>query len=203
MAYPIEALSVVEVRLVSMLNSQLCMNTFHYTNDEGTEDGVGALNQFFTSFNNVWAERITDMQTDDVTLVRADMQWVWPTRYRTVSKPAVPAVGQKDATTLPSGVAVVIRRFGEVASRKSQGRIYIYGLPTNDALNSQVTSAWYDEYAAGLEVATSAVLNTDDFGIYTPILWSPDRPTEKVKIVGGQVDRIIRYQRRREIGVGQ
>jgi hypothetical protein len=69
-------------------------------------------------------------------------------------------------------------------------------------LNSVVTNAWYLANSPSL---IQAAINALEYPVGTgnpPVVWSATHPADRTLIEQGFVDPILRYQRRREVGVG-
>jgi len=201
--YAIPENSVLEIRMRATFNSQLVMNIFHYVNEQAIDNGQNALNEFGAAFEDeVWpifqvplSEAITD--------VRLDIQWVDPIRYRVFTRTPATDHGAAAGGSLPTGVAAVIRRFGDQANKHNQGRIYVFGVPLTKVSESRLTTTFLDDNKALWENVMVTILHSDTFGDANPIIWSAAAHTERIPVIGGLLDPIVRYQRRRELGVGQ
>jgi len=203
MAYNIPDGSVLEIRLRATFNSQQVMNVFHYRNADTCPDGAASAAQVATQFNlSVWSI-LQPVLTEALLSVKIDAQWVHPIRYRVVTQDADPAAGAAAGGSLPTGVATVIRRFGEQANRHNQGRIFVFGVPLTKVSGSQLTQTFLDDNKVLFENISVTSLQDDNAVQFEPCLWSSATPTERIPVVGGFLDPVVRYQRRRELGVGQ
>jgi len=203
MAYSIPAGSVLEIRLRATLFGQVVINTFHYRNEVTYGDGRQAAIDAATDFEAVVWSAIHPALSDKVLNVRIDAQWIYPVRYRVETSTPGQDTGSNVGSTTQTGTAAVVKRHGEQANRQNQGRIYLYGVP----INYQGDGVWSTAFITGPGVdlvdAVKATIQTDLSSPLYPVLWSPAAPTTTFRIVGGAINSVIRYQRRREVGVGQ
>lgn len=203
MAYIIPVDSVLEIRLRSLLFGQVCINTFHYRNDTEYADGAAALALAAADFNAVVWSAITPAIATDVVDTKIDAQWINPTRFRVLTTDASPAGGTAGGGTQESGTACVVKRFGEEANRHNQGRVFLFGCPGTQQLEGQWKTVFINTQLADVRDALKANIQTALGENLFPIIWSSARPLVRIPIVGAVVNPVIRYQRRREIGVGQ
>lgn len=123
--------------------------------------------------------------------------WPWVTN-------AIEAPGEVLEPALPSGVAVVIRRRGNLGDRHNYGRIYLSGVPATFVQNSVLTNAAKDAYnviAADQEDDQLVEATGGSATLRPHILNKTNIPLSRV-VTHGMLDDIVRYQRRREVGVG-
>lgn len=202
MAYVIPAGGILEIQLRGVLHGQRTINTFHYQTPDSVPDGDAALVTVLASWETLnWDDIRAGMSNEfqDVTL---SGQWVYPVRY--VNRVLVPAntTGALASVSEPSGVSLVIRRKTVQAGRKYRGRVYMPGITKADTSGSKIGNAWYLAYASDFE---DMVLSQPLIGITEivhPVIWSYKAPTRATRVVAAEVDRDLRYQRRREIGKG-
>jgi hypothetical protein len=131
------------------------------------------------------------------------IQMISPTRYRAVVNP-VDTPGQISGGALPSGVCAVIRRTTDRAGRRYQGRIYLPGVPITHEDDSEIAVAKRTLYAT---FATTMITPLEGMAAgedYTPVC-SLDGAmilaADTIRDAG--LDPVLRYQRRRELGVGE
>jgi len=200
--YEVPPNSIMEIRLTSNFTGQTVINTFHYASSVTYDDGADILQQACDAFEDAIWTPMSPLICTAVTNVTAFAQWVAPIRYRSDFKIMTPAAGTAADDPTPTGVSVVLRRFAEKAGRKYQGRIYVYGSPIGNVVNSTLTDAAYNSFRTNVLPPFIATLTLADTSELTPVLYDGVAYNEDQIVLGGQVDRIIRYQRRREIGVG-
>lgn len=203
MAYLIPMSSVLEVQYRYTLQSQQCINVFHYVNEIEFADGAAAAGELADDFIGKVAQAWSVFQTVEVANHAVRAQWVNPVRYQYVEHPFTPDSPASAAPTLSIGTAAVLRRRGEVASRSTRGRVFLGGLPVSQlnigtwipgALNTLNT-----QIAPGL--ATPLAIGGGDDSCF-PIIWSYTDPLNKDRVSTTQADPYARYQRRREVGRG-
>lgn len=193
--------SIIECQYSYKVDGQLCVNVFHYRARSAEPLFENDAANLLTDFDLKVAAIIAQAQSADITNGMLRIQPVFPTRYVYLEFPE-PNGGGGAAGMSVSGTSVVVRRRTDFASRSSRGRIYIGGIPKTSILASQVTAAFIAANAAGLQNAMTASLVGGFGNTYDPVIWSYADKTHNEIIVSGNLDPIIRYQRRREIGKG-
>jgi hypothetical protein len=201
--YPVLNDDIAEVRWEGLLDGQVVMNTFHYQVDTGTVDGQLEMETIAASFEALVWNVIAAAISMSVTNVRIIAQLVHSFRYRKVIYVPMNVNGAVAPPAEVSGASVVVARFGDLALPTNQGRIYIPGIAKADTLDSQVTAAWGAANFGPLITAMEADLVGQAGASWRPVLWTYATPTLSVDVTTANVDSVIRYQRRREIGKGQ
>lgn len=195
--------SLWEVRLIGFLDAQQTITTWHYLNDVEVPDMGQATLELATSFGiEFWTAKIRGALSDKYLNVYVEAQCIRPVRYR--SQRYIPAfrMGATGGTCNPSGVSVVIRRTTQRAGRKFQGRVYLPGIPFSAVVNSTLAQAWFDANDAPLRNSVTEDVDTVTMGSFTAVVYHPGPVTPADEIVLAKTDIFVRYQRRREIGVG-
>lgn len=208
----IEVGDQVEVQLLYTLDAQTCINTFHYrcSAKTGTEPFFQAslppqmVDYLWTS--DATNQGIDELVSQDLRLVAVTAQVLRPVRL----VKSVSFVGNLPGLVTdianPSGVSAVIRRQGGQANRQNYGRIYLPGIPQTFVTESILTTTaygLYQNFATRLSATFSKIDPTTAAGIsLTPIVAIKPTITESHDVAIGTVDQVIRYQRRREVGVG-
>lgn len=125
-----------------------------------------------------------------------------PTRWVYQDVPLTQPVGSVVEQALPSSIAAVFRRRTARAGKEYRGRVYIPGIPVSYEDDSRLTQAGYDALTASVGVACLAQVLAGGGPWRTCITDAPlhSRITE---VTTGQLDDVLRIQRRREIGVGE
>lgn len=193
----------MEIIRVQTLAGQQCMNVFYYRNDIMTVDGGAALDEAIAEFSTLINNVIANLQSQDVTEIYTRAQWVHPTRY--VARYGIPALteGVQVGTSLPSGAAVVVRRRSDLANRSSRGRIFVPGIPISNTLNSKMLPGWMTTNADDLAATVLVGLDLVASGLFMePVIWSYSDRNNADPCVTANVDDVLRYQRRREVGRG-
>jgi len=204
MAYIIPPGAVIQFQILGRLHGQRTRNVFHYryAGSANVDDGAAELTALADDFHDEVAFFILQQQSDEFTLEQIMAQAIAPTRYRAVFKD-VNIPGAVEGNSVPSGVAVVLRRFAELSGRHFQGRVYIPGLPVASESDSQVL---IDDRAAWSAVAQKflTVLTGPEGGENYRMVVSTDIiVTSADEVFGAALDINLRYQRRREVGVGE
>jgi hypothetical protein len=205
MAYTIPAGAIIAVQVLGRVHEQRTRTTFwyHYRGVAAIPDGVIGLLGFLADFDLNVGTAIRERCSTEWQHEHTSAQVVDPTRFRAVFA-SIDLPGEQVSQSLPSGVAVVIRRTTDRSGRRYQGRIYLPGVPTAFEDDSMVAIAERPNYAA-LAIAMTLTLDTGD----------PDEPLAPIvshtppvltlfdSVEDAGLDPVLRYQRRREIGVGE
>lgn len=121
-------------------------------------------------------------------------------------------VGDVAQDALPPASAAVIRRITGFLGRKYRGRLFMPAVPVGWVSEGRITDAGGIAIYGSLANAMKAVIDSPNAGAptftpviaayeYTPPLVHPTSVRSTV-ITGCTLDKIVRSQRRREIGVG-
>lgn len=200
--YDILADSIIEATIQGDILGQVVLTTFHYRNVSPITDGREALVDFLAGFEVAVWDKIRLGLSQDLDPVFLTMQWIHPTRYRKVTREPAQPKGFVATAAAPTGVAVVTRRFADEAGRKYQGRIYSPGIAIADVLESRVTDTWYVVNEQNYRDAVLAGLTDPVWGVINPGLFNDFPAPHFNEVSGAFVDKILRYQRRRELQVG-
>jgi hypothetical protein len=118
---------------------------------------------------------------------------------RGVEKIPVVTPGAIASLALPPSNAAVLSRYTNASGPKGRGRVFMPAVPTSFHLNGLLTSAAVDVYA-GFLPWLDVTWTTGGAAVMEPVL---------VNLVGlatnienAKVQRVLRVQRRREVGVG-
>lgn len=201
----------VEVNLVGRYHGQVCITTHLYLHSGESQAGMTldleqVADEFLLVFWTDPAPRYRDKLSSAYTLTAVTAQIISP--VRSILWPAAPqaadAPGLVAGASLPSGVAAVVRRRGNIGDRHNYGRVYLPGLSVTYVLDSQLTQLGKDalQVVADAMATDQLVPGTGGNAIFQPhILNKANIPASRI-VTHGQVDPIVRYQRRREVGVG-
>lgn len=201
----------IEVNLVGRYHSQTCITTHHYK-FVSKDDEAGALtledigDQFIIDF---WTGAFPNYRTAmsvnyALTAVTAQVvspvrSIMWPT-----APPAGSAAGGTAGSSLPSGVAAVLRRRGNIGDRHNYGRVYVPGLPVSYVVDSKLTQLAKDALQPVVDLITRDQTVPMNVGtaLLRPYVFNKLVPNNSRVVTHGMVDDVVRYQRRREVGVG-
>lgn len=196
--------AVVEIQIVGRLHGQTTRTTFHYrySGIASSPDGATAIGDFLDNFDVQVGAKIRGLASNEWMHEYTTGQMINPTRYRAVFDD----IGQNGvvvSNSCPSGTAVVISRQGLIADRKWNGRIYLPAVPTSIEDNSMIDGGAqgnYDPLLASMLVVLQGSVPAEQF---TPIVGPKNPATALDDVLTTRLDPILRYQRRREIGVGE
>lgn len=202
-AIPIAANSLWEVRLNGFVDNQQLINTYHYLNLDPVADVILAGFELAQSFGlDVWTAWIKPALSTQYENAYIDAQCIRPIRYRSFRYIPGARTGSVAGDCSPSGVAAVVRRQKVQSGRANQGRVYYGGLAESSTVQSAVSAAWFAANEQNLKDSVTESVVTPTYGEFMAVLYHPGAVTTADEIVIGKVDTLIRYQRRREVGVG-
>lgn len=204
MAYTIPVGAAVEIQMLGRLHGQRTRTTFHYLykGSASAPDAVVSLNALIDDFEATVASPIRTVTSEEWTHEFTTAQLIFPVRYRVVTR-SVNVAGLVPGQSCPSGVSVVVRRTTERSGRRFQGRIYIPGFPVTWELDSEIDPSRRDDYDT-LVANIPAVLEGNDVSEdFVPIVSKVPPFGNEDTITATLLDPILRYQRRREIAVGE
>lgn len=199
---------VYEAVFLQRLHGQEIRNVFHYqllaiaggANSPDT-DAANSLSVGMESFWNIWRLNASV----ELTCYGIITQRVRPLP-RTAGWVRVPATQAAQVTgeSLPSSVAVVIRKRTLYAGRAYRGRTYFAGIPVQQEANSSMSAAavtaWNTVVLEIAKVITPAAVNGFTF-TWTPVLYAKKTALTN-QIQSCSQDTILRNQRRRQVGKG-
>jgi len=206
---------VVQINLTAIFDGQRCMCTFAYSISAQGAFPPKTVLDLMTAFDqNVWCDGLTKglafIMVKEVKDVRITGQVVVGPGSRSVLEVLVPAgalIGQgPNSPPLPSGAAACISRKGKLAGPQYQGRIYVFGIPSLYVTASELNDQFMTDYlvaAGGIFEPIVLGAGGNNFTC-TPCLHAPGQSPLPAQIgLTGTVHTPVRYQRRREVGVGQ
>lgn len=201
-SYPIPTNAIVEVNMTYSVDDQTCMNTFHYLLQEpGAADGVASLTALLLAFDAAVVNTLSALMSANCTDFVNTAQYVYPARYQRQEDVSAIHFGAIALPCLPSGASVVLQRRNFVAGPKSQGRIYIAGIPTAQVLDSVLSGAAAIAWQAAAAVLGQVIVDGLGNG-WTPYIFNGKAPANLLPVNIVNVNDVLRYQRRREVGVG-
>lgn len=213
----VQAGNVVQINLVCRLSSQLVMNTWHYWADPTGTAGTITVSQVMTRWESVvWqpsavgaTDGLSNLMTAAVSDAKLTGQLVYGANSRSRSEVYLldPDDGDyPDGNTLPSGNSIVMQRVGTRAGPKFQGRVYLFGGSTAMVQDSLLKPASFTQFQTWADRLNPPFV----FGAGgTLVTLKPCLFERNVSPLAGATELThlmtspVRYQRRREVGVGQ
>lgn len=189
---------VLEITVHGAIFDMETVNVFHYevSDATGAPTLAGAIAAFNTAFKDSWRN-----------CVSAD--WTWAFTRAQVIKPLprgmfVDEVGGQqgliESDSCPPATAVVIRKRTAIAGRANRGRVYVCGLPESAHVGGKILSDFHGVWQ-NLTDKVDDVLSITGGGALTPVIFHRAIRTFEI-IKSAAFDRVVRSQRRREVGVG-
>lgn len=198
----VPAPAVVEARVIGTYHGQQVITTFHLSDPNGSNDARTECLDILTGVETTIWNNMRQACSTELTGVFLEAQYVHPIRSLVVRRTPTQVAGGRAGTGLPSGTSIVVQRVSEQAGHEFRGRIYVPAVVSGDVLNSVLTAAALTAFGTPLRNAVSANVVTILPATYPQVIWSRKAPARITPIFEGRVDSIIRYQRRREVGVG-
>ena len=205
MPYTLPGDSLIQVQIMGFLHGQRTRNVFHYVKNNATVlDGRAALLEFGDWFQTFVNMPILAGQSQEFLCEMLQLQAIFPTRYRAVQL-GVHEQGAIEGNSLPSGVAAVVSTYAHQSGRPFQGRHYIPGIPVDRENDSQLNAAgntWLTNVATALEGSYNSIAAG---WTMTPVVSPNALPGiwTAYQLELATPRSILRYQRRREVGVGE
>lgn len=202
-AIPVAVDDIFEVRWTGFLHGQQVMNTFHYKVTSASAPTLTGTNfgELGEAFELAVSTPFLNLLSQELTGLAIQIQKIEPARYLAYTYYPDPAVGQVAGSALPSGVAVVIRRRAQEAGRYAQGRIYVPGLPVSAENDSQLTDLAFANWSGIMQGMLTDLAIPDTVSL-SPVLYNKQIGTALYDVQVVELDRNLRYQRRREVGRG-
>jgi len=204
MAFTIPNGAHIQIQVCGRLHGQRTRTTFNYVYNGGASapDGAESLNALLNDFETAIGAQIRTLSSEEWEHEFTQGQVITPVRYR-VQVVDVGVAGLVEGACCPSGVCVLLRRYTQLSGSRFQGRIYLPGVPVANEEDSMIPIAKRDDYdtlRANMIATLEGVDASEDFvPVVTPS--APSLPQDQV--YGVALDPVLRYQRRREIGVGE
>jgi hypothetical protein len=199
----------IRASLFGVLHGQIVIMTFHYRYRLPSGGGPGP--EIDTYFISVESQVVAHTVAALVNFQATEMVWynirlkrVFPEPSYFLDFPIVGLAGTiDDSPSVPSTCAVVITRRTSTAGRTGLGRVFMPGLAsaletssllnltTANAMQTAVGTAWLGDIPNALGNLTAGLEHKPPIGI-----------TDNRQLRALQVQRVLRVQRRREVGVG-
>lgn len=201
--YSIDDGDCVELRMIGTLHGQQTITTFHYKVSGDHPDGEAAIGGWLNDVEAIlWLTYIRPNLSEQLVDVYFEMQKILPTRYRSVRKIPANRTGGTAGLACPSGTAMVVKRVNDRSGRSYQGRIYLPAVPETARLDSKLTAAYIAGAAGLLEAAVQDTIPAGGGGDLQPVVYHPAGGIQDTLVLHGTLTDVLRYQRRREVGVG-
>lgn len=206
--YTIEGGSLMEIQIIGRLHGQRTRNVFHYLYDPdgvALTDGKAAAENARDDFQTFMVDPLLTLVSNEYTIEKLSAQWILPTRYRAVVDDDL-QTGGVTGNSLPSYCAAVISKYADFAGASWQGRTFFAGIPVTSEEDSQLEETAYNGFVAlaaqFLEPLNLGVPGADVFMVVsTPASFFPINVNAEV--TEAVANRVLRAQRRREVGVGE
>lgn len=202
MPYEIPDGSLLEATVKGSLAGQVTMSVFHYklTNTFGVPDGEATINSFHTEWggNFDFFGAYKECCSNELTFTELVYQWIYPIRYRRVTKPLVGQAGTIVETSEPPNVAQVVTKVGERAGRHYVGTVHIPGLPKANNGNGLLV----EQQLTLLTTFGGLVATAAQNGTLVPVIFNRSQPQDSPRIIDAFPQSTVRIMRRRTVGLG-
>jgi len=203
--YQLPVGGIVKMQILGRLHGQRTRTTFNYMyqGDAAAADGATSIADALADLEAQILNPILQVTSEEWGCEFLVGQLVAPTRYRAVVLTST-AAGAVAGSACPSAVAAVIRRFSDRSGHRFQGRVYLPGVPVSYEDDSQLAAgvrASYDTIVDGMVTPLEGSDASEDYvpivSTVAPVVLNADQ------VQGAVLDPTLRYQRRRELGVGE
>lgn len=186
------------VSCIGRLHNQAVINNWYYRRTGGAADDTMAE---ALSLKNGWMATVRtawlDVHSNEYTLESLLERKIWQDPPPVPVEFAIGEVGSIQQNSLPTSVAVVLRKRTDYAGPRFRGRIFLAGVPISFETDSTITPAAQNDYndlGAALKLGFTQ-------GLYS---WIPVHVTGITwfEIVSVTCDVVLRSQRRRQVGRG-
>lgn len=206
MAYLINSGAVLQVALIGKHENQQVMTVLHYRAScaEPIADGAAAANAAFSlmNVNGEIVDKWRECLSAQVVGLRAQVQWVAPTRYAFIPREIAPGEGEVPGDAYPVNMSIAITRRTEFAGRGEVGTIHMPGVPMDFVINGALQIGGETLYN-GFGVKALKVYDDTLNGIeYYPIHWKRSAPADAKQLVSYSIKPETRVMRRRTVGLG-
>jgi hypothetical protein len=203
---PVVNSDVMTITAIGSLYGQTTLSVFHYVIADappgsviGSPDYLQLGDQWKTAF---WTGAWRIIASFEFNLIALRIQKVYPTRYLPYLY-IVEEQGENLEEATPSGCALIVRRQAELAEKSHRGRVYFPGVARSLTSEGRWTIPSGDPSISTMMAGMLADLSTIELIRLKPIIWSESSAGNTSRlVVGSAYDNIVRYQRRREVGVG-
>lgn len=194
----------VQINAVGLFFGQVTVTTFFYKLSFGAPipDGIPPA-LFAQAWFDGYGSSYEDVLSTEWSWMAVEVKDPRTTQLWASDAVDVEGAGTLAGSPLPPSVAVVVSRKSTFPGRRGRGRIYIPAVPESYHENGKLSDAGFAIYKAWSDVfheaTTDTILGVDV--TKTPAVWS--RLNQTAYPVQAAITRkILRSQRRREIGVG-
>lgn len=206
MALPVN--TVIEVTYRSTLNSQVCMNVFHYvvTTQSTTVGNLDEVEDFINLFvdNGVGSIRpaYAACLPENLTVVEVLGQPIYPIRYRRVAA-GVGEQGLRGQAT-SSNLQASITKQTQLGGRDQVGAVHV-PMTAEDSLNGLVVAGLKANLVTLADRLDSSLTDAVGGGVYAPCIYHRnDEAIPKYAIITKMYPQdTTRVMRRRTVGVGK
>lgn len=213
---PVSSGNVVSVLLQYLVHAQVTQNTFHFVAAGAGQPPALTVAQVLTAFEKqYWQESaggagdgLADYLSDQVGSCTLFGTVVFGVNSRSIAEPySLSPFGGTDDTgpSLPSGASIVLKRKGTRAGRAYQGRIYLGGVAANRLNFSRLVGpdlVDFQRITDRLSVPLEFGAAPNTMTLRQCLYKSGNAPLDGAIGLTYSVNDVVRYQRRREIGVG-
>jgi hypothetical protein len=187
-----------------VLQGQQCMNTYWYEN-RGLQTLNGVSADVASDFEENVQSLIVAIQSEDVTQHTITVQVVTPERLSPSQHLPTVRTGEVASPSVPGSVAIVFKRTTDRAGREFRGRVFVAGVAQSSYEGGSLTEAF--DTSPSMTDARVAIRSAISVGagFVQPVIVGVvnDQYVSRDEVTGSTNDRLLRNQRRRQVGVGQ
>lgn len=204
--YQIVAPALIEVQWLGRLDGQRVRNVWHFVFKEGTDETNGrtAAEALIADIMARWGADLLDVLSSDYTLEFVTAQWILPDRFRMFIQD-VNTPGSEAGGALPGGCSIVVSKYADFAGRAYQGRTYLAGIPNTAEEDGLIKEEYLDPLQVIVDKWKEPHSTPTNTGKYFMTVEGLEEYTgsQDFFVTNIVAREVLRYQRRREVGVGE
>jgi len=215
---PWEANTILETRILYVVNNQKCMNVLHYTPDPDAGEGFTPteLTLEFAEENGLLLPNSLSLAFQAISATNVVIQYfqaqqVFPIRRRAAT--VVPNLtGTRPGICHTQNLQAAITKLGEIGDRHNQGGVRVGGIPSTDIVNGLITDPYLTALVALMEKLKLIRSDGAAAGSYYPVIANkrpiPGTDPVKFEYYGSSVIKTwfahneVRTANRRSVGKG-
>lgn len=208
MAFPVNVGNLLQLRINTTVVGQRCLNVLHYiiTTEGSSTDGDTVLDDLLSAASAAGqiVDAVTEFMAPNCTIDYADLQVIFPDRFRSVRRTYNAPGGGLDGTCTTANVAVVITKRVDQAFKNAGGSLHLAGVGEEGYANGLLIGDTLTQGAAVRDAIDNTLTGPVTGTVITPVIARIVTPVATTRIItSALLQPEVRIMRRRTVGVGQ